>query len=277
MPTNRSYTYPSRRALMVGAAAVAAGWALPSGAAAGEQFSWARLQAMAVDLAKRPYVAPPPPPASALAVTYDALNHISYRPAATIWPASSGGIRLFPLSVGAPNPVSIALVENGRAQPITFTRDMFDGADRLPADALGFSGFRIMNPGGKGDWLAFQGASYFRAAGPLDQYGLSARALAIDTGIGKPEEFPRFTRFWLEQGPGDAVTVYALLDSPSAAGAWRFVNRRTPDGVVQDVSMSLQLRNDVSRLGLAPLTSMFWYDQAERDKAIDWRPEIHDS
>jgi glucans biosynthesis protein len=134
-----------------------------------------------------------------------------------------------------------------------------------------------MNPGGQGDWLAFQGASYFRTAGPLDQYGLSARGLAIDTGLSKPEEFPRFTKFWLEQGPGDAITVYALLDSPSAAGAWRFVNRRTPAGIVQDVSMSLQLRNDVTRLGLAPLTSMFWYGEGQRDKAIDWRPEIHDS
>jgi glucans biosynthesis protein len=106
---------------------------------------------------------------------------------------------------------------------------------------------------------------------------LSARGLAIDTGLDRPEEFPRFSHFWLERGPGDALTVYALLDSPSVAGAWRFVNRRTAKGVTQDVSLVATLRKDVERLGIAPLTSMFWYGEGSRDKAIDWRPEIHDS
>jgi glucans biosynthesis protein len=134
-----------------------------------------------------------------------------------------------------------------------------------------------MNPRGESDWLAFQGASYFRAAGPLDQYGLSARGLAIDTGLNSPEEFPFFSHFWLEQGPNGALIVYALLNSPSVAGAWRFVNRLTPQGVVQDISMTMQFRRGVQRLGIAPLTSMFWYGEGNRQKAIDWRPEIHDS
>lgn len=289
--TERAIT---RRSLLTAGAALGAGLgvgalpvrAAPGGAsagasdtapAAGETFSWAKVQAMAAGLARRPFAAPPAPPASASRVTYDALNHLRFRPAATIWPEAGGGIRLFPLSVSAPDSVPIALVEKGLVRPIRFAKDMFEGADRLPDDAAGFAGFRLMTPDGKSDWLAFQGASYFRAAGPLDQYGLSARALAIDTGLGRPEEFPRFTHFWLERGPSDAITVYALLDSPSASGAWRFVNRRTPAGIVQDVTMTLHLRADIERLGLAPLTSMFWYGEAERDKAIDWRPEIHDS
>ena len=116
-----------------------------------------------------------------------------------------------------------------------------------------------------------------RSAGALDQYGLSARGLAVDTGLGHAEEFPRFSHFWLERGPGDALTIYALLDSPSVAGAWRFINRHTPAGIIQDVSFVATLRKDVERLGIAPLTSMFWYGEGSRDKAIDWRPEIHDS
>src|SRR5262249_14907580 len=120
------------------------------------------------------------------------------------------------------------------------------------------------------------GASYFRSAGALDQYGLSARGLAINTGEPGPEEFPRFTRFWLERGPG-APTVYALLESPSAVGAWRFVNRRDARGVYQDVPLTLTLRRDVASLGFAPLTSMFWYGEGNRNQAIDWRPEVHDS
>ena len=66
-------------------------------------------------------------------------------------------------------------------------------------------------------------------------------------------------------------------EGPSVVGAYRFINRKTADGVTQDVEASLHLRKDVARLGIAPLTSMFWYDQANRAKATDWRPEIHDS
>jgi glucans biosynthesis protein len=241
-------------------------------------FSWDWLQAHALDLARKPYVSPPPPSAAAKAVTYDMLSHIAFRPDHTLWgKGGTPGLRLFPLRHGADTPVSIAIVENGRARDIAFSRDLFSGEEHLPAGVDGFSGFRLMNPKGEGDWLAFQGASYFRTAGPLDQYGLSARGLAIDTGLTKPEEFPRFSHFWLEPGASGAVTVYALLDSPSVAGAWRFVSRMTPQGVVQDVSMVMQFRRGIERLGIAPLTSMYWYGEGDRQKAVDWRPEIHDS
>jgi glucans biosynthesis protein len=245
--------------------------------AASEPFSWERLQAHALELAKRPYVAPPPPPAGLETVTYDALNHIAFRPEAALWSGTPHEVRFFPQSKMARGSVAISAVENGRERPVPFNRKLFTGGERLPASTRGFSGFRVMSPGGKSDWLAFQGASYFRSAGALDQYGLSARALAIDTGLSSPEEFPDFTRFWLERGPDNAITIYALLDSPRVAGAWKLVNRHTPEGVVQDVSCVFQLRADVERLGVAPLTSMFWYGEGEREKAIDWRPEIHDS
>jgi len=268
----------TRRHLLAGAAASAAGLACPIRAAASASpFSWDMLKAQAARLAARPYIAPPAPPAGASAISYDVANSIAYRPEATIWPDIATPVRLFPLNRYSHTPVAISLVEGGRARPFPFRRDLYSGAEHLPADVAGFSGFRLMNPGGRGDWLAFQGASYFRSAGPLHQYGLSARGLAIDTGLGRPEEFPNFTHFWLERGPGDAVTSYALLDSPSAAGAWRFVNRRGAHDMTQDVSMALILRRDVERLGIAPLTSMFWYGEGARDKAIDWRPEIHDS
>ena len=269
---------PTRRELIASAAATLAGTAFAAPRpTSGQPFSWEMLKAQAAAVAARAYVPPPPPPAGAKAVTYDALNSIAFRPEATVWADSAAPIRFFPLNRYAHTPVTVSLVENGRVRPFDFRRDLFSGAERLPADVAGFSGFRLMSPGGKSDWLAFQGASYFRSSGALDQYGLSARGLAIDTGLGRPEEFPDFRHFWLERGPGDALTVYALLDSPSASGAWRFVNRRGPQGVTQDVSLALTLRQDVERLGFAPLTSMFWYGEGNRDKAADWRPEIHDS
>ena len=87
----------------------------------------------------------------------------------------------------------------------------------MPKD-LGFAGFRFLyHTDWERDLVAFLGASYFRAVGGEMQYGMSARGLAIDTALPRPEEFPLFTHFWLEKpGPGrDTATVYALLDSPA--------------------------------------------------------------
>jgi glucans biosynthesis protein len=47
--------------------------------------------------------------------------------------------------------------------------------------------------------------------------------------------------------------------------------------VVMEVEAQLFLRRDVARLGLAPLTSMFWFSETVKPTAIDWRPEVHDS
>ena len=117
------------------------------------------------------------------------------------------------------------------------------------------------------------------AIGELAQYGLSARALAVDTVVYQvPEEFPDFTHVWFETpAPGaDSVVVYALLDGASVAGAYRFTMRRDAK-VVIDVDSFLVLRRDVARLGIAPLTSMFWYSETAKPTMVDWRPEIHDS
>ena len=47
--------------------------------------------------------------------------------------------------------------------------------------------------------IAFLGASYFRALGRNEGYGVSARGLAIDTATTAGEEFPYFTDFWVVQ------------------------------------------------------------------------------
>ncbi len=94
----------------------------------------------------------------------------------------------------------------------------------------------------------------------------------------RPEEFPDFTHVWFETpaADSDTVTVMALLDGPSAAGAYRFRMRRTKS-VVMDIEASLHLRKDVGRFGLAPLTSMYWFSETAKPTAVDWRPEVHDS
>ncbi|NND49002.1 MAG: glucan biosynthesis protein G, partial [Rhizobiales bacterium] len=109
-------------------------------------------------------------------------------------------------------------------------------------------------------------------------YGLSARGLAIDTAEPDGEEFPVFRAFWIETPDGDArfIRIHALLDSPSVAGAYRF-DVVPGDATVMDVEATLYPRRDLSHIGIAPLTSMFLYDDTNRDHFDDFRPAVHDS
>jgi len=254
--------------------------AMAQGAA--ERFSWQTVVAKAQRLARQPYRETPHHP-GARKVDYEALYRARFREDRTIWGDLPGdtGVQLFPLSASAEQPVEIALVENGRATPLRYDPNIFDApaenAVRQLGPDAGYAGFRIMNAARDGDWLSFLGASYFRSPGATKQFGLSARAIAINTSIQGKEEFPRFTQFWLERTGPSGVTIYALLDGASITGAYRFVCERTAQGVRQDVDTALFARRPITELGLMPMTSMFWYDQASRSTRTDWRPEIHDS
>ncbi|WEX11840.1 glucan biosynthesis protein D [Chelativorans sp. AA-79] len=217
-------------------------------------------------------------------IDYDAFQAIRFKKGHALWADDKGGapVQLFHLGRYFQEPVKIHVVENGTAREILYRRSYFDlpahhPAQKLPDD-IGFSGFRLQDPSQETDWIAFLGASYFRSSGELDQYGLSARGLAIDTALQKPEEFPRFSQIWLErlEGQEGRVLVYALLDSQSIAGAYRFDCVKS-GGPVMDVTCSLYPRKAIERLGIAPLTSMYWYSETNRRQAVDWRPEIHDS
>ena len=216
------------------------------------------------------------------ALDFDAIGQIAYRPEAALWGGDKvvGAVEFFHLGRYARTPVTIHAVRDGRAREVLYRRALFNIPAGNPAltlpDDLGFAGFRVMNPSAEGDWIAYLGASYFRAADPFNQYGMSARGLAIDTAIEGPEEFPAFSNFWLEHGP-DGLTVHALLEGPSVTGAYRISHRRDAGGLVQSIESRLYFRAAVRRLGVAPLTSMFWYGQGDHTRAIDWRPQIHDS
>jgi len=265
----------SRRMAVRLFAALAAASAIPGGVSAAtggrlgaaEPFSWEKLTARARALARQAYAETPDSPRAA--ADYDAAVKLTYGNAQTI----AGNVRLFPATRGtAPKPVRIAIVENGQAREIVDTAGFFVGDENT--DPVGF---RVMDATGRSDWLAFQGASYFRSCGTRDQYGLSARAIAIDTGLAKGEEFPAFTHFWIEQTGPDTVRIHALLDGPSLTGAYAFECRKGADAVTQDVTAALFLRKNVEQLGFAAASSMFWYDQSNVAARPDWRPEIHDS
>jgi len=249
-------------------------------------FDFAVLRKTAQSLAAKPYVEEKPPvPDVVSKIDFDVSQKIKFRPDKALWPHGEGPfpVRFFHLDKFNALPVKINVVSGGLTRPVPYSPDDFDFgttglAAKLPADA-GFSGFRIMNgPDQNTDWLAFQGASYFRSSGEENQYGASARGIAVDTGTSMKEEFPRFVEFWLEEpNKGQrSITIYALLDGPSLTGAYRFVATKQT-GAIMDVDAELFIRNDIAQLGIAPLTSMYWYGENDRQSATDWRPEIHDS
>ncbi|HTO84116.1 MAG TPA: glucan biosynthesis protein D [Methylomirabilota bacterium] len=273
--------------------ATLAGLALGSRTAAAEgltfgkphAFDFESLRERAKRLASKPYQLPEVRFGDVLErLDYDAYQQIRFIPSSALWANGDGPfpVQFFHLGRFFKTPVSLHLVKEGEEREILYSRSLFSYGDvgfaaDLPDD-LGFAGFRVMDVGGKPDWLAFLGAAYFRSSGQLNQYGLSARGIAIDTGLSTPEEFPRFTGFWFEASATDplALVIYALMDGPSVAGAFR-IDCAKHDGTVMQIDAALYARANITRMGVAPLTSMFWYDETNRRQARDWRPEIHDS
>ena len=250
-------------------------------------FDYAGLKGQARALAARPYQPPTMAiPASVKALDWDRYQSIRFRPDHELWhdQPTEFTARFFHLGLYFEHPVRIHEVVAGEAREIAYGADMFDHrksgleGTALPAE-LGFAGFRLLHRSDpERDIAAFLGASYFRAVGAEKQYGISARGLAVDTGMDRPEEFPRFTDFWLERprkGTG-RVSVYALLDSESIAGAYRIDIASGPT-LSMDVDAALYPRRTIERLGIAPLTSMYQNGENDRRMAHDWRPEIHDS
>jgi periplasmic glucans biosynthesis protein len=257
----------------------------PLGTPQAFDYAWLKGQARALANAiYRPPLSHLPDPVQAL--DWDQYQAIRYRADHALWAQDSRRfqVKFFHLGLYFRNPVRMYEVVDGQAQELAYDATMFDygqsglEGSHLPKD-LGFAGFRgHFYTDLERDIVAFLGASYFRAVGGEMQYGLSARGLAIDCGMERAEEFPMFTAFWLERPAPDAgtLTVYALMDSPSLAGAYRF-NIAPAATLVMEVDAALYPRKDIARLGVAPLTSMFQYGENDRREAHDWRPEIHDS
>jgi glucans biosynthesis protein len=182
-----------------------------------------------------------------------------------------------------PDRVSISEVANGQATPIAYSPSQFTFEKvRPPTGDLGFAGFKIRYPINRPDLddevCAFLGASYFRAVAKGQGYGLSARGLSIKTADPNGEEFPVFRAFWLERpGKGaDVLVIHALLDSPSAAAAFRFSVRPGQDTIF-DTEAAIYPRADIPEAGLAPLTSMYMHDLNDHSSVDDWRVAVHDS
>jgi glucans biosynthesis protein len=253
----------------------------------GESFSYAWLKGHARSLSEKPFVSHEGDVPSVLSdLDWDEYQQLHFKRDQSLWQKDDTAYRatFFHLGQGFITPVHINVVEDGKSTPVDYSSKMFDYGDShvngksLPED-LGFAGFRMQyGTDWERDIIAFLGASYFRAVGAEMQYGLSARGLAIDTAMNKPEEFPVFTNFWFEKPKpnSDEVTIYALLDSDSVTGAYRF-DIKAGEPLKMRVDVALYPRKEIERLGVAPLTSMYMIGENDRRTNYDWRPEIHDS
>lgn len=269
------------------AVALAAGVAIVAPLA--HAFGFADVVAQAKELVTRPYrpTAQIPGWLRFPALTYDQYQRIRFRPSDRLWNGESGfAVMLLPAGLYNTRPVRIHVVANGESRRVAFKKSYFtypnaSFARRVPAD-LGYAGFALTYPLIAGApyniFLTFAGASYFRAVGRDEGFGLSARGIAIDTGLAGSEPFADFRSFWLVEPGRHAKTMelYALLDGKNLAGAYRF--RVTPgDVTILDVTAVLYLRDRPNLVGVAPLSSMFFYGENTNRPAGEWRPAVHDS
>jgi glucans biosynthesis protein len=224
-------------------------------------------------------------------LTYDQYRDLRWKEDQTLWRRLGLPFQVKFFTTGHLHnaPVDLFQVNRDSARPLKFSSDYFDfggGVKHLTAldrARAGYAGFRVHYPLNKPDYLdevmVFLGGSYFRAVAKDQQYGLSARGLAIDTvsDSGK-EEFPVFTSFWLVQpGSNDRrLKLYALLDGPSVSGAYEFIVE-PGEATRFDVHAVLFFRKKVSQLGIAPMSSMFWYGENTSNTFGGFRPEVHDS
>lgn len=222
-------------------------------------------------------------------LNYDQIRDIRFKPEQALWRNEGLPFQLhfFHRTAAVREAVQIREFSATHVQTVPFIRDFFDygklGDLGSLRSSLGYSGLRLHYPLNRPDifdeLIVFHGASYFRALGAGQIYGLSARGLAVDSGVpGLREEFPVFTDFWIgkPRAGATAITLYALLDSERVAGAYEFVVRPGRPTVVE-VRTTLYARAKIELPGFAPLTSMFWFGKNSDRPGGDPRPQVHDS
>ena len=175
--------------------------------------------------------------------------------------------------------VDIYQVVNGRALPIHVQPGpvhfrQSEAAARQPTWAI--AGFRLHYPLNRADYYdevcAFLGASYFRALAKGQGYGMSARGLAIKTAD-PPARNSRCSSSsgWRSRRPASIrwwCTRCWTAPAPPAPSASRCGRARTPSWMP---SWRCIPRVDIDKSGLAPLTSMFFFDVNDRVGVDDYR------
>ena len=165
-------------------------------------FGFANVEELARARAEKPYEAADSrlPPAIAH-LTYEQYQSIRFRRADALWRNQSlYEVQFFHRGFNFDRRVAISEVVDGAAHAIAYNPTWFDFGKvvrqpgKLPRD-LGYAGFRIHyplhTPGYKDEIIVFLGASFFRVLGRNQDYGMTARGLAINTASKGGEELDR--------------------------------------------------------------------------------------
>ncbi|MES2309058.1 MAG: glucan biosynthesis protein [Verrucomicrobiota bacterium] len=221
---------------------------------------------------------------------YDQTRDIRWKNNLLLWPSPAIPFqaRFFHRTGKQSQRIDIYSLHGSQIDHVLYSPSQFDfgknkiPVENIPAD-LGYSGFRLHYPLNRKDYLdeflVFLGGSYFRSLGKNQHYGLSARALAINPGLSDTaEEFPSFTRFWIREPErtSDSIQILALLESPSATGAYEFVTSPGDETKIE-VHAKIFVHQKIKRLAIAPISSMYWFGENSRMQINDFRPEVHDS
>ncbi len=243
---------------------------------------------IAADLAQKRYREPAPLPDILRNLSYDEYQKIRYNNNKYLWrdeglPFAAG---FFHLGYLYKDGVKVHEFTPTHEQLIRYLPAFFEFDDKALESALPstleYAGFRVstnlQNGQNYAEFVSFLGATYFRAVGYGHRYGVSARGIAVNSGLSEPEEFPRFTEIWLGKPLGNSreLTVYALLEGPSLTGAYQFILKPGEETVIE-VKERLFMRESVKSFGVAPFTSMYWRGENRRSPETDYRPEVHDS
>jgi glucans biosynthesis protein len=254
----------------------------------GASFGLDDVIARAEALSKQPYHPPAEIPKFMQDLSFIDYQNVRFNPDKSLWSENHSKFQVMFVAPGLyyTHAVAINVVDASGVTPIPFRKTDFTFSNpelekRIPAD-LGLAGFKLTypfnRPDEKNQFLVFAGASYFRGVGRRNAFGVSARGIAVDTGLPSGEKFPSFVEFWLVRPPPDAdeMTIYGLLDGTSVTGAYRFTVR-PGDRTAIRVRAVLFARTDIEQLGIAPLTSMFYYGDNTGRPVGEWRRQVHDS
>jgi glucans biosynthesis protein len=251
-------------------------------------FEFQNVIEKARNLAQQSYQEPEPIPRFMQDLSYEQYQGIRFRPDRSLWHASQSRfqVMLIPPGLYYRHPVKLHIIDAQGVHELPFRKDYFTYSDeeierRVPPD-LGYAGFKLTYPlqdaNTQNQFMVFAGASYFRGVGRDNTFGISGRGIAVDTGLPSGEQFPSFVEYWLERPRNDATvtTFYGLLDGKSITGAYRFtVDPGMPTRL--KVEARLFTRNAIQLLGVAPLTSMFYYGENTPRPQGQWRTQVHDS
>lgn len=249
------------------------------------------LDSLAKQVSQQPHQPTPALPQSLAALTYEDYLKISYRHSrATWWGVDHPfAIETFHRGFVQKDRVELFVQESGRNRWIPFSPNDFNynipgfNPDFAAETAeSGHAGIKIaarFPDGNSQEVLTFLGSSYFRARSQFAVYGSSARGLSVDIAMNKDEEFPQFRSFWVIEPEQEdkTLTILALMDSPSVAGAYQFVLKPGAAATDMSVKSRLHFRKTVEKLGIAPLTSMWMWGDGLEGPTKDMRPSVHDS